>query len=72
MKESSHELFLIVILGLFVFSEFFIPNVYAYLDPGTGSAVFQVLIGVLVGVGITLKIYWVKLRMIFQEKFSKS
>ncbi len=72
MKEPLHERFFIVGVVLFIISGFFLPNAYAYLDPGTGSAAFQVILGVLVGLGITLKIYWVKLKMIFQEKFSKS
>ena len=35
---------------------------YAYLDPGTGSVVIQALMGVLVGLVITLKIYWSRLK----------
>ena len=50
---------------LFIFHQFFIPNAYAYIDPGTGSAIIQMLIGTLVGLGITLKIYWHKIRMKF-------
>ena len=41
-------------------------DAYAYLDPGTGSVIIQALIGVLVGVGISLKIYWYKIK----EKFT--
>lgn len=52
---------------LFIFHELFVSDVYAYLDPGTGSLVIQVIIGALVGLGITLKIYWYKLK----EKFSR-
>ena len=39
-----------------------IPEAYAYLDPGSGSVVIQMLIGALAGVGITLKIYWHKIK----------
>lgn len=53
---------LIIIIGLLVSSSFFIHDAFAYLDPGTGSIVIQALIGALVGVGITLKIYWYKLK----------
>ena len=56
---------IIIVLGLFISSSFFIHDAYAYLDPGTGTIIIQVLVGVLVGVGITLKIYWFKLK----EKF---
>ena len=72
MKESLYERLFFTIIVLFAVSGILMPNAYAYLDPGTGSAAFQVIIGTLVGVGITLKIYWVKFRIFFQEKFSKS
>jgi len=39
-----------------------VSSAYAYIDPGTGSLVIQIIIGALVGVGITLKIYWYKLK----------
>ena len=57
---------LFFIITVFFFSRFFISDAYAYLDPGTGSIILQSLIGVLVGVAITLKIYWFKIK----EKFS--
>jgi len=44
---------------------FIISDAYAYLDPGSGSIVIQAIIGALVGVGITIKVYWEKLKMKF-------
>jgi len=42
---------------------FFIPiNTYAYLDPGTGSFVVQLIIAAIVGVSFSVKIYWHKIR----------
>jgi molybdate-binding protein len=35
-----------------------IPNAHAYLDPGTGSYVFQVLIGALLGAAVAIKVFW--------------
>lgn len=35
---------------------------HAYLDPGTGSMIIQLLIGAIVGGLVTLKIYWGKLK----------
>lgn len=38
------------------------PNTaYAYIDPGTGSALIQGLIGALAAIIISLKLYWHKL-----------
>ena len=38
-----------------------IHDAYAYIDPGTSSMFIQVIVGVLVGLGITIKIYWEKI-----------
>ena len=53
----------ILIVSVFsLFAEFTIPSAFAYLDPASGSMILQMLAGVLVGVGITLKIYWFKIK----------
>ena len=51
---------------ILLFSGFTISDAYAYIDPGSGSIILQALIGVLVGVAITLKVYWYK----FKDKIS--
>ena len=65
------RLFLVFSIILF-FSGMVISDAYAYIDPCSGSIVIQALIGALVGVGITLKVYWAKIRMAIDTKFSKS
>ena len=55
----------IVLLALFGIH---IQSAYAYIDPGTGSMVIQVLIGNLVGLGIAIKVYWYKLKEKFMRK----
>ena len=37
----------------------------AYIDPGSGSAIMSVIIGLFVAIGITIKTYWYKLKSIF-------
>ncbi|MDH3787519.1 MAG: hypothetical protein OES53_03035 [Xanthomonadales bacterium] len=37
--------------------------VLAYLDPGTGSMMLQVILGGIAAVGVALKLYWHKLRV---------
>jgi hypothetical protein len=44
---------------------------YAYLDPGTGSYVLQIILAAFVGVAFTIKIYWGKIKTIFVNLFSK-
>lgn len=38
---------------------------HAYLDPGTGSILLQVLIGGVAGLGVIGKLYWHRLRGLF-------
>jgi hypothetical protein len=37
----------------------------AYLDPGTGSMLLQVILGGVAAVGVAVKLYWHKLRVVF-------
>ena len=46
-------------------------NAAAYVDPGTGSYVLQLLIAGLVGSAFTLKIFWGRLKRFFQSRASK-
>lgn len=43
-------------------------NVLAYLDPGTGSMMLQVILGGVAAVGVAIKLYWHKLRVVFGMK----
>ncbi len=38
------------------------PAAYAYLDPGAGSIVLQIILGGLAGVGVAWKLFWHRLR----------
>lgn len=35
----------------------------AYLDPGTGSMLLQVILGGIAAIGVAIKLYWHKLRV---------
>ena len=59
-----------VIIGSLLLGQLFVTEAYAYLDPGTGTMVIQMLIGALVGVGITLKVYWDKIMFKFSSRKS--
>jgi hypothetical protein len=54
--------FTFFLVSVFIFSQFFISNAYAYIDPGSVSVAFALVIGVLVGAGMTIKLYWIKLK----------
>ena len=44
---------------------------YAYLDPGTGSMLFQALIGGVVAAIFTIKMYWYHLKLFIKRKLGK-
>jgi len=52
-------------------TSFSVLDAYAYIDPGTGTLIIQALIAALVGITITLKVYWYKLKEQFSRVFKK-
>lgn len=46
-----------------------IPN---YIDVSSGSVILQALLGVLLGLGVAVKIYWEQVKQKFSSVFSKS
>ena len=63
------------LLRFFSFNLFFITvfvqNAWAYIDPGTGSYIFQILIGLFVAAGYVIKIFWRSILTFFSNLFSK-
>jgi len=47
-------------------------NIHAYIDPGTGSLIIQLLIASFVGALFLIKIYWGKVKAFFNNLFSKA
>ncbi len=44
---------------------------YAYLDPGTGSYIFQLIIAGMVGLFFAIKVYWRRIKSFSMGLFSK-
>ncbi|MCK5172146.1 MAG: hypothetical protein KAR47_02075 [Planctomycetes bacterium] len=44
--------------------------VQAYLDPGTGSLIIQVLLASLVGMGFAMKMFWAHIAAFFSKFFA--
>jgi len=51
------QFFIFALLGLIT-----LPA-YAYLDPGSGSLIIQSVIGAIAALGVTLKLYWHKIKL---------
>ena len=54
MRHLGHFLVVSIILVVFGFEN----SALAYLDPGTGSMVLQLLLGGIAGAVVILKLYW--------------
>jgi hypothetical protein len=55
--------FLISFLALLAWS----APVFAYIDPGSGSAIVSAIIGFFVAAGMLVKTYWYKLKSLFSK-----
>ncbi len=59
-------------LVLFLLQLFWSKPSHAYLDPGTGSQLFQILAAGLLGALYTIKIYWQKVKLFFRKTFGRN
>lgn len=69
MKSMKHGKMFLMVIGLLGFIAFFQPLAYAYLDPGSGSYLFQILLSFMVGALFSLKIFWKKIAGFFSKTF---
>jgi hypothetical protein len=61
----------IVFASCVLLSTIFPNNVYAYLDPGTGSYVLQLAIAALLGGLYAVKVFWKRITNFFKNIFTK-
>ena len=47
-----------------------VKNVYAYIDPGTGSYLLQIIVATLLAFLFTVKSYWKKIKGFLKRVFS--
>jgi hypothetical protein len=66
VRKLFYGLFLIVVLQVTLSQ-----NAFAYLDPGTGSYVYQVLVAAIIGGLFTIKTFWRKIMNFFENILSK-
>ncbi len=60
-----------ILFLLFVFGFAFASSAQAYLDPGTGSYVCQIMLAGILGGIFVIKLYWARIRMSIARFFSK-
>lgn len=66
----KYHLLLYFFVVLFILPGSFQPA-FAYLDPGTGSYIFQIAIASLMGLLFSVKMFWNNIKMFFNARFSK-
>lgn len=69
MYRFTQNKMMFIIFGLFFLM--FPRAAHAYLDPGTGSYMLQIILAAIVGLAYTIKIYWTKVKAFFINLFSK-
>ncbi len=63
--------FIGIVIGVLVMSFAFPPYTYAYLDPGTGSYIIQLLVAGILGAAFVIKTQWNHIVQFFKGLFSK-
>jgi hypothetical protein len=56
IKFNSKFIGIMVIIAIFIATP-----AYAYLDPGTGSAILQGILGALAAIAVVTKLYWYRI-----------
>jgi hypothetical protein len=64
-------LVIVICIHVFLFSGIFEQKACAYLDPGTGSYFFQLIIAATIGGLFAIKLFWAKIVLFFRKMFSK-
>ncbi len=57
-------------LSIDLIMHYFLLEISGYLDPNSALAILTVFMGVIAGVGMTLKLYWHKLKLKLSNKDS--
>ena len=62
----------ILIVELFLNTDltlhYFLLDIPSYIDPNSAMAILTMLMGVIAGIGMTLKLYWNKLKLKLSQK----
>ena len=68
---KQYQVFLLMIIPS-IFYQFSVPDAFAYIDPGTGSVIIQMIIGGLVGTGIAVKVFWYRIKSALSPSFKRN
>lgn len=60
------------LVALLVHPILFVSDAHAYLDPGTGSYILQMIIAGLLGAAFAVKLFWLRIKRFVAGVFSRS
>jgi hypothetical protein len=58
--------------GALLLSGIVSPEAHAYIDPGSGSVLLQLILGGIAGIGVVAKLYWGRAKERYRSLFAKS
>jgi hypothetical protein len=61
-----------VVCSLVVLSGVFTTEAHAYIDPGSGSVLLQLILGGIAGIGVVAKLYWDRVKTRYRSLFGKN
>jgi len=67
VRHHSSRILTVTLLFL-MFSLTVLPTANAYIDPGSGSFIFQVLIGAALGAALAVKAFWRRIVGFFSRR----
>lgn len=66
----ARKLLIILFYPVFFLLSTLANHAYAYIDPGSGSYLFQIMLASLVGAAFAVKAYWIKIKEFLKKLFS--
>ena len=68
MSDKKEPIFIVVSITVFWFLLVSTIPAYAYLDPGSGSMLLQLLLGGVAALAVILKFYWNRFLSLFRRE----
>ena len=62
---------MILLIYILIFLVFFTKDTYAYLDPGSGNYILQIIVAFFASIFISLKIFWTKITFYYYKLVGK-
>ena len=56
----------------FILGSMFVSDAHAYIDPGSGSVLLQLILGGIAGIGVVVKLYWDRAKTKYQSLLGRT